>query len=113
MSRNRKIEISKDVMVLRYMRINAGLSLEGAGKELKVSGSAISHIENGKMQLPVERVEKMVGLYGYTMADFFKLCRQKTLPVDLKTECQKLLKTVPSKKLTEVRSYLKSLQINR
>ena len=48
----RKVEITNEVKALRYMRIQAGLSLRQAARLLSVTDTAISHMENGKMRLP-------------------------------------------------------------
>ena len=58
--KRKSVPITQEVRVLRYMRIQAGLSLKTAARKIQMTDGAISHIENGKMHLPLERIEPMV-----------------------------------------------------
>ena len=107
--KRKSVPITQEVRVLRYMRIQAGLSLKAAARKLAMTDGAISHIENGKMHLPLERIEPMIVAYGHSMTDFLKLSRMKSLPAHRREECEKLLKTVSNARLDEVFVYLKSL----
>ena len=107
--KRRKAEITKEVRVLIYLRNAAGLSLKAAAKNLPISFSAISHIENGNMSLPYERIEHMVKAYGYDMKEFFKLMKGKELPPCYKNQCQKLLWKVPPSRMQELHNYMQEL----
>lgn len=109
MRKNRSVPITDEVRVLRYLRVQAGLSLKKAGKKLNMTDGAISHIENGKMRLPLERIEPMVLAYGQTMAEFFKLSRARSVPTTCRQDCEKLLKTVPNARLNDLFEFMKSL----
>lgn len=109
MGKSRTVLITNEVRVLKYMRIEAGLSLRKASQRLSITDCAISHIENGKMHLPLHRIEEMVSAYGYSMSDFFVLSRSKKVPENKRTECLQQLKTIPNAKLQEVFNYLKSI----
>ena len=109
----RTVEITAEVKTLRYLRIQAGLSLRQAGRLLGVTDTSISHIENGKMKLPYARIEQMVEAYGATMNDFFRLSRAKALPVDYREECESLLKRVPTRDLEAVVMFLKKMAVNK
>lgn len=107
--KRRKVEITKEVRVLIYLRNAAGLSLKAAAKNLPISFSAISHIENGNMSLPYERIEHMVKAYGYDMKEFFKLLKSKDLPPCYKQQCQKLIWKVPPSRMEELHFYMQEL----
>lgn len=107
--KRRKVEITKEVRVLIYLRNAAGLSLKSAARNLPISFSAISHIENGNMSLPYERIEHMVKAYGYDMKEFFKLMKGKELPPCFKHQCQKLLWKVPPSRMEELHRYMQEL----
>lgn len=109
MKKDRTVPVTEEVRVLKYMRIQAGLSLKKAAKQFNVTDGAISHIENGKMRLPSDRIEQMVTAYGFAMSDFFKLSRSKKLPNDRRQECERLLKTTPITRLDDVFNFLKSI----
>ena len=110
MKKIRRVPITNEVRVLKYMRIQAGLSLRGASKVLNISDGAISHIENGKMALPWDRIEPMVLAYGFCMNDFLKLSRSKNLPNDRRQECSSVLKGIPTHRLEDVFNFLKSIR---
>jgi transcriptional regulator with XRE-family HTH domain len=105
-----KYEITNEVKVLRYMRLQAGLSLKKAGRLIGVTDGAIGHLENGRMDLPLKRVEQMVQVYGFSMTDFLKMSRSKNIPVCRLTECQNLIKCLPNSSLELAYQYLKSLK---
>jgi transcriptional regulator with XRE-family HTH domain len=107
--KRRKVEITKEVRVLIYLRNAAGLSLKSAARNLPISFSAISHIENGNMSLPYERIEHMVKAYGYDMKEFFKLIKGKEQPPCFKHQCQKLLWKVPPSRMEELHHYMQEL----
>jgi len=109
MKKTRTVPVTDEVRVLKFMRIQASLSLKKAAKLLNMTDGAISHIENGKMSLPLERIDQMVTAYGFSMNDFFKLSRAKKLPNNRREECERLLKTAPLNRMDEVFQFLKSL----
>ncbi len=111
MSKDRSVPVTDEVRVLKFMRIQAGLSLRKAGKHFEMTDGAISHIENGKMKLPVDRIEQMVSTYGFSMGDFLKLSRSKKLPNNRRQECERLLSTVPNARLEDIFNYLKALNL--
>lgn len=111
MSKERNVPVTDEVRVLKYMRIQAGLSLRKAGQRFGITDGAISHIENGKMKLPVDRIEQMVLNYGFSMGDFLKLSRSKKLPNNRREECERLLTTVPNSRLEDVFDFLRALNL--
>ncbi len=105
-SRTRNVPITNEVKVLKFMRIQAGHSLNSAGKILNVHGTTISHIENGKMCLPTQRIEQMVSGYGYSMAEFFKLCQEKEPPTDMLSESIFILNRLGRRRLPKAHQFL-------
>ena len=103
-------EITNEVRVLKYMRIQAGLSLRKAGLLLRITDGAIGHLENGRMLLPAGRIEQMVTAYGFTMNEFFTLSRSKKIPDNRREECLQVLKVIPNSKLEDAFTYLNSLR---
>ena len=49
---------------LRQARKNAGLTMVDAAKELGITQSSLSRIENGDTGVPTQRLIDMAGLYG-------------------------------------------------
>lgn len=102
-------QIPNEVLVLKYMRIQSGHSLKSAGRLFKIHSTAISHIENGKMLLPSQRIEQMVSGYGFTMQDFFKMSRASNPPADLLTDCIHILKKLGRRRLPKAHAFLNEL----
>lgn len=109
--KRRSYEITKAVKILRYMRLMGRTSMKEAGKRLGISDSAISHIENGKMELPQERIFQMVIAYGFTMCEFKELCLRSEIPVHRRDDCKRLLDALPDSKLEMVLPFL--MQISK
>jgi len=55
----------------------------------------------------------MVGAYGHSMSDFFRLSKSKLIPMDYREECESLLKRVPNHELETVVTFLKKLTVHR
>lgn len=105
-----KKEITTEVKVLRYMRLQAGLSLKKAGKLIGVTDGAIGHLENGRMDLPLNRIEQMVEAYGFSMTEFLKMTRSKNVPTCKLMECQNLIKCMPKSNLEKAYQFLKQIK---
>ena len=103
----RKITIENKI--LRHLRIAKGLSLRDAGRIFGISGSAINHLEHGRMDIPENRVEQMVIGYGFTMDDYqcFKL-GEKPVPINLQDEAIVIIRKLNSTQLEAVYGLLKS-----
>ncbi len=99
MKRSNQKRITKEAIILRHMRHLAELSLNEAGKLLSITGSAIAHIEQGRMDVSRFRVESMVKAYGFTMEAFLDLLDEEVLPVDLKQECIAIIRLLDETKL--------------
>ena len=55
---------------LRMMRENAGLRQGQIAEYLGVTQAFISKVETGERNLTVEQLERLVNLYGYSLASF-------------------------------------------
>ena len=72
MQRSQQKRITKEAMVLRYMRHSRNLSLNQAGELVGISGSAIAHIEQGRMDVSKARIETMLHAYRYTQDEYLE-----------------------------------------
>ncbi|MCM3789467.1 helix-turn-helix domain-containing protein [Domibacillus indicus] len=52
-------------------RIAAGFTVEGAAKELNISGGYLSQIENGQRQIDSKRADEIAKLYGCEKDEIF------------------------------------------
>ena len=106
--RSQQKRITLASKILRYMRHSRKLSVNDAGKMVKISGSAIAHIEHGRMDISQCRIETLVKAYGYSMDDFLEFADGKELPVNHRDECISLLDQIDDVKLRAVYAVLTS-----
>ncbi len=100
--------ITIESKILRYMRHSKNLSVNDAGTLVGISGSAIAHIEHGRMDISRARVETLVKVYGYTMDDFLEFAEGKEIPINHRDECISILSEIDEVKLRAVYSMLSS-----
>lgn len=85
-------KITHDARILRHMRITKKLSLNQAGRLVGISGSAIAHMEQGRMDISRARLETLVKALGFSMSDYLEYCDGQEVPKNLRDECIMLLK---------------------
>jgi transcriptional regulator with XRE-family HTH domain len=106
--RSAEKRITKEMRVVRFMRMSRGISMRKAGAMLGLSDSLISHIEQGRQDLPKDRAAAMVQAYRYTWQDFQTFIATDEIPyTDPKDACIQLLDRIPLPKLATVLSILK------
>jgi len=99
LKRSQQKRITRDAEILRHVRISKKLSLNQAGKMVCISGSAVAHIEQGRMDISKARLETLVKAFGYTMSDYLEFCDQKEMPKNLRDECVFLLRRCDDSKI--------------
>ena len=100
--RSQQKRVTKANKALRYMRQTRGLSLNQAGRRYGVTGSAVAHLEHGRMDLPPARVETMVKAYGFTMDEFNTLVRRDEVPLNKRDECLAIIRHLDEGKVSAV-----------
>ena len=100
--RSQQRRMTPSAKVLRYMRHKSGLSVNQAGRLCGISGSAIAHIEHGRMDIPEGRVETLVKGYGFAMADFHALLCGSGLPANPRDECIAVIRELSEAKVAAV-----------
>ena len=71
------VKISNEARVLKELRIECGFSMREAGYQTGKSDSYISHLENGRMDIPDgEQLEKLLNLYNCSLKGFFEKVRR-------------------------------------
>lgn len=99
MQRSYEKRITRDAQILRHMRISKKMSLNEAGGKVNISGSAIAHIEQGRMEVSRLRIETLVKAYGYTMSDYMEFHDGKEIPRNFRDECILLLQRCDDSKI--------------
>jgi transcriptional regulator with XRE-family HTH domain len=109
MHRTAKKVFTKQARVLRYMRISSGLTQRKTAELLSCSHAMVNHYEQGRLDIPKERVQQLVHLYGYTLTQFEEFVGGKPIPVlDVKDECIGILDRIDESKLRAVHAVLVS-----
>lgn len=105
--RSQEKRVTRQATVLRYMRMSRRISMREAGRRNGCSDSAISHYEQGRMELAPERVQQLVECYRYSMQEFEEFVGGKPLPVlSIKDECFSLIDRLDENKLRAVHAML-------
>ena len=106
MKRSNEKRITKEAIILRHMRQAKGVSLSEAGAKVGITGSAVAHIEHGRMDLSRKRIETLVTAYGYTLDDYVDLLGQEALPINVRDECLSIIQQLDETKLAAVHAVL-------
>ena len=75
------------------------LSLNQAGRLVGISGSAISHMEHGRMDISRARKQTLVSAYEYTMGEFLDFLDGGEIPKNLRDECITMLRRCEESKI--------------
>lgn len=70
---------------------------------------SIGHIENGRIEIPSDRIEHIVSLYGFEMKYFEDLMNEEVLRDEIIESCQEKLMKLTEQKLKLVQSVLANL----
>ena len=111
-NRNRRSDkkvMTREALIIKYLRESKKLSMRRAAKIIGVSDSQISHAENGRMDLKPDFIMKVVTNYGYTYQYFLDvLNNKKEAPEHTLSECIEILKRLDKEKLRTVKAILES-----
>ena len=109
MERSQQKRITKEAQILRYMRLTRDISLNQAGKRMGSSGSAIAHIEHGRMDLSRKRIETMIEAYEFTRSEYLEFFDGREVPRNLRDECILLLRQCDETKIQMLHPVISNL----
>ncbi len=102
-------KLTKDALVLKYMRESRKLSMRRAAALIGVSEPQINHAENGRKDLTPDFTLKLVTGYGYSYQDFLDyVTSKKEAPESVLAECISILKRLHPEKIKTVKAILDS-----
>jgi transcriptional regulator with XRE-family HTH domain len=101
--------ITKEVRVLKILRLMKNLSQDQASSVCGYSRPSIGHIENGRITLDPNRIEHIVESYGHPMTEFDRLMREEIIRDEILDEAFDKIRCLPEDKLKIVSSLLKTL----
>lgn len=109
MKRSEQKRITREAMVLRYMRHTRKLSLNQAGELVGISGSAIAHIEQGRMDVSRARLQTLLAAYRFTEDEYLEYFDGRPVPLSLRDECITIVKELDDSRLQAVHAMLVNL----
>lgn len=100
--RSGRVIMTNEARVLRELRIQSGLSMRKAGALLGYTDSYISHIENGRSDIPKgDRLDKFLEVYGgIKQKSFYERVRRFSESVDPRQELIEMIQNLPADKVT-------------
>lgn len=103
-SKRQSLKMTDEHRALRELRLSKNLSLEEASHPLGIKSKALGHIENGRVKLTKEKIEKIISSLGLHYHDFLRA--KKKVKDDVKNRVRrKTIKRVL--KNSDRRSYQK------
>ncbi len=108
--RSYKREVTKDVQTLTALRKLKFLDQYTASLKCGYARCTIGHIENGRIELPANRIEHIVKCYGFTMTDFYHHKSSEVFVTDIQDECINIIRTMSEEKLKAVHPLLKTFR---
>lgn len=103
-SMRQSLKMTDEHKALRELRLSKNLSLEEASHPLGIKSKALGHIENGRVKLTKEKIDKIVSSLGFHYHDFLRA--KKKVKDDVKNRVRrKTIKRVL--KNSDRRSYQK------
>jgi transcriptional regulator with XRE-family HTH domain len=98
--------ITKEVRVLKILRQMKNLTQDQASAVCGYSRPSIGHIENGRIELELDRINHIVFSYGFDFSKFEELMLEEILRDEVIRDCTKKLLSLPDAKLKLVHSMI-------
>lgn len=101
--------ITKEVRILIHLRKLKKLTQDKASKICGYSRPTIGHIENGRIEIPQDRIRHIVLSYGFPYSKFEELMKEEVLRDEILELCFEKMRILPEDKLKLVQSVLANL----
>ena len=109
--RSYKRIITKEVRVLINLRKIKKYSQFRASLICGYARCTMGHIENGRIEIPKDRIKHIVNSYGFTIEAFDKMMKSEVLRDEILDKCISTLETLADDKLHLLQSLLANLKI--
>jgi len=100
--------ITKEVRVLKVLRQMKNLTQDQASAVCGYSRPSIGHIENGRIELSLDRIQHIVSNYGFEMCEFHRLMNEEILRDEILERSIQKLMNLPEEKLKIVSNLILS-----
>ena len=101
--------ITKEVKVLKTLRKMRKLSQDQASALCGYSRPSIGHIENGRIEVDIDRAHHIVSSYGLEMDEFYRLMKEEVLRDEVMESCYSKMMNLTEDKLKLIQSVLENL----
>jgi len=101
--------VTKEVRVLRVLRQRRGWSQDEVSLRCGYTRAIYGQIENGRINLGVDRIQHIVKSMIFTMSDFQALMDAEVLRDEIILDCANNLKKLDDKQLVSVRMIIQSM----
>lgn len=101
--------ITKEVRVLKVLRQMKNLTQDQASAVCGYSRPSIGHIENGRIELSLDRIQHIVSNYGFEMNEFQRLMGEEVLRDEVLNKAIEKMKSLSEEKLKLVSNLLFTL----
>ena len=101
--------ITKEVRLIRILRERSGVSQNQAARMCGYARAVFGHIENGRIELPEERLKHIVRTLGHDWSVFQKLMKSEVLRDELIEQCTLYLKNLDDTRLDSAATVIKAL----
>jgi len=103
-------KIKKECKVLRELREQKNISQYNAGLLCGYNKATMGHIENGRINIPRDRIEHIVNTYGFTMEQFDKLLLdEQPMRHEMRDVCLDIIHSLDETKLLAIHGMLISM----
>jgi transcriptional regulator with XRE-family HTH domain len=109
LKRNYHRIITKEVRVIRILRKRRGVSQYQAAKLCGYAHSIMGQIENGRIELPTDRLKQIVGALGQDWNTFEALMKSEVLRDELIEQCTHYLEGLDDNRLDSAATVIKAL----
>lgn len=101
--------ITKEVRILKILRKMKKLTQDKASSLCGYSRPTIGHIENGRIEIPKERIEHIVRSYGFEMKRFNEMLSSEVLRDEVSERCMDKISSLSDEKLRVIQNLLENL----
>lgn len=111
--RSNRCVITAEARVLKDLRLKKAYSMKALGKLIGCSDSFVSHLENGRADLPSGTLMKILDVYGIGVKYFNELVREKEQNPDDLDVIMSLVNKLGPQQLTYVRQVIEDVLKDR
>ena len=112
--RSNEKRITREVRVIKFLREQAKLSIRQAASRAGLSMSLVAHMEQGRTGITQASLNKLLSVYGSTCATFEMFASGRVeLPLDIRSECLELIKSMSLDQLKTAQPVLASLSLRK